>query len=296
MWILITLAASVFQILRTSRQHQLKEYLSPVAAGFVRFAYSFPLALIAAAITFTVLGRDVPDLSLKFWLAVAAGGVSQIVATVALLQSFRQRNFAIGTVYAKTEVIQVGLVSTVLLDEPFRPLGWVGAAICMAGVMWLAAPQGPKQLLAQAGDRAALLGIVAGGLFGVTSVFMRMASTGMESGNTWDRALVTLTCMLGIQTLVNGGYLAARQPSELRAVFVHWRPAIPVGIFSLAGTAGWATAFTLTNAAKVRTLGQIEIVLAFAISVWVLKEKHTRAEYYASALVVLGVVVVVAVG
>jgi drug/metabolite transporter (DMT)-like permease len=69
-----------------------------------------------------------------------------------------------------------------------------------------------------------------------------------------------------------------------------------VGVLSLCGSIGWAVAVTLTNAAKVRTLGQVEIVIAFAISAWVLNERHTRAEYAASALVLVGVVGVVVFG
>ena len=46
MWIPITLAAATFQILRTSRQHQLRAALSVNGAGFVRYAYGFPLAVI----------------------------------------------------------------------------------------------------------------------------------------------------------------------------------------------------------------------------------------------------------
>jgi len=55
-------------------------------------------------------------------------------------------------------------------------------------------------------------------------------------------------------------------------------------------------AVTLTNAAKVRTLGQVEIVIAFMISTWVLHERHSRAEYLASGLVLIGVVGVVVFG
>ncbi len=296
MWIPVTLAAAVFQILRTSRQHALRGVLSTNGAGFVRYAYGFPLAVVAALVTFPVLGRDIPSVSWKLWAAVAVGGGAQILATIALLASFRHRDFAIGTVYAKTEVIQVGLVSAVVLGEPFRPLGWVAAVVCMVGVMWLAAPGGLGQLIDLAGDRAAVLGVAAGGLFGVAAVFIRVGSTSIDTGTTWDRALVTLTAMLGIQTVVNGGQLRIRHPEEFRAVFRHWREALPVGVLSLAGSAGWATAVTLANAARVRTLGQVEIVIAFAVSVLVLRERHSRAEYLASALVTAGVVGVIAVG
>ena len=39
-------------------------------------------------------------------------------------------------------------------------------------------------------------------------------------------------------------------------------PALPVGLFSLLGSIGWAWAFTLESAAKVRTLGQVELTVA----------------------------------
>ena len=99
MWILITLAAATFQILRTSRQHELRSLLSTTAAGFVRYAYGAPLAIALSLMLFGVLGRDLPTVPGRFWLFVMVGSVSQIVATVALLQSFKVRDFAIGTVY-----------------------------------------------------------------------------------------------------------------------------------------------------------------------------------------------------
>jgi drug/metabolite transporter (DMT)-like permease len=102
--------------------------------------------------------------------------------------------------------------------------------------------------------------------------------------------------MLGIQTVLNAVWLVVRDRQELVRVGAAWREALPVGILSLCGSAGWAVAVTLTNAAKVRTLGQVELVIAFAISAWVLHEQHTRAEYAASALVLVGVVGVVVFG
>ena len=45
-----------------------------------------------------------------------------------------------------------------------------------------------------------------------------------------------------------------------------------------------------------RTLGQVELLFTFAVSYWLLKERHTHAELGASALVALGVVAVVVFG
>jgi hypothetical protein len=60
MWIPITLAAATFQILRTSRQHRLRSVLSVNGAGFVRYAYGFPLAVLASIVTFAVVGDELP--------------------------------------------------------------------------------------------------------------------------------------------------------------------------------------------------------------------------------------------
>jgi drug/metabolite transporter (DMT)-like permease len=296
MWIPITLFAATCQILRTSRQHLLRSRLSVNGAGFVRYAYGFPLAVVAAAVTFGVAGADVPEVPARFWLIVTGAGAAQILGTVALLRAFDLRDFAVGTVYAKTEVVLVAVVSAVALDEPLRPPGWLAAVVCMIGVAWLAAPGRISTVLTRAADPAALMGIAAGAGFAVAAVGIRAASTSLEDASTWSRALLTLTVMLGVQTLLNGTQLAVTDRRELGRVFAAWRHAVPVGVLSLCGSAGWAVAVTLTNAAKVRTLGQVELVLAFAISAWVLHEPHTRAEYAASGLVLVGVVGVIALG
>lgn len=296
MWIPVTLAAATFQILRTSRQHQLRAALSVNGAGFVRYGYGFPLAVVVALVTFLIAGADVPTIPPRFWLIIAGGGIAQILATIALLKAFDIRDFAIGTVYAKTEVILVAIVSAVALSEPLDAAGWVATIVCMVGVAWLAAPTRIIDALTSAADPAALMGILAAGGFAIAAVAIRGASTSLDGGTTWTRALLTLTAMLGIQTLMNGTQLFITDRDELTNVWRHWRAALPVGILSLCGTTGWAVAVTLTNAAKVRTLGQIELVLAFGISALVLHERHTRAEYAASGLVLVGVVGVIALG
>lgn len=296
MWVPITLAAATFQILRTSRQHQLRSVLSVNAAGYVRYAYGFPLALIAAVATYALSRRGLPDIPLRFWPIIAGAGLAQIGGTLALLKSFDLRDFAIGTVYAKTEIVLVAIVSAVALGEPLAPLGWVAVVVCMVGVAWLAARGGFRTVLSSAGDPAALMGILAAAGFAGAAVGIRAASNSLGDAPTWHRAVLTLTVMLGIQTVINGTQLAATNRGELVAVYRNWRAALPVGMLSVAGSAGWATAVTLTNATKVRTLGQVELVMAFAISVFWLHEHHERSEYAASALVMAGVIGVIAFG
>jgi len=292
MWIPITLAAATFQILRTARQHELRSALSSSAAAFVRFAYGAPLAVLVSAVLFGVLGRDVPGIPPRFWLYVLVGGISQILGTVALLQAFRVRDFAIGTVYSKTEVLFVAALGALGLEPALSALGWVGALLVTAGVMWLASSGSITTLIRKAGDPAALLGLLAGMGFGAAALGIRAASRSLDGAPSFDRAVLTLTFMLLLQTAINAAWFAATEPAQLARVALAWKAALPVGVFSLLGSTAWAWAFTLESAAKVRTLGQVELIIAFLIARFTLGERHTRADITASAVVLAGVVVV----
>jgi len=296
MWIPITLAAATFQILRTSRQHELRSVLSTTAAGFVRYAYGAPLALLLSLVLFGAVGRDVPSAPGRFWPIVVVAGASQIVATVALLAAFKRRDFAIGTVYSKSEVLIVAALGAVGIGEGLRLLGWAGAVLVTVGVAWLASGGSFHTLMGRAGDPAALLGLLAGAGFAAAAVGIGSASRSLTGAPAFDRAVLTLTAVLVVQTVVNAAWFAVTDPGALTAVARAWRPASWVGITSLLGSICWAWAFTLESAAKVRTLGQVELVIAFVVARVTLGERHTRAEIAASAVVLFGVVVVTVAG
>ena len=293
MWIAITLAAATFQIVRTSEQHRLRSVLSVNEAGFVRYFFGLPLALVALAIL-AISWDTVPSVPLHFVPIVVGAGVGQILGTIALLQSFRIRDFAVGTVYAKGEVVLVAVASTVLIDEIPSALGWAGVLVVTIGIVWLASQRlGDPGEIIKRFDPAALLGLAAGGLFALTSVGIRSAANAIDGGGDFDRALITLTAMLSAQVLINGsGLLVAPNESVMRVARA-WRTAVPVGVLSLAGSACWAWAIAIEGPTKVRTLGQVELVLAFAIGIAVHGERHRRAEYLASALIVGGIIAIV---
>ena len=126
MWIPITLAAATFQILRTSRTAR----TAVRAVGRCGRVRALPLRRALR----TGAGRGVvrrcspticPTSRPRFWLDVALAGVSQIVATIALLRAFRERDFAIGTVYSKSEVIAVAVIGAIGLGEALQLAGLV---------------------------------------------------------------------------------------------------------------------------------------------------------------------------
>jgi drug/metabolite transporter (DMT)-like permease len=294
MWVPITLIAAAFQTARTALQHRLRALLSVSGAGFVRYAYGAPLATMAV-LTAWAMGARWPHVEPRFWPTITAGGVAQILGTICLIRAFDARDFAVGTVFAKTEVVQVAVFSWVILGETLRWGGWVGTVVCTTGVVLLAS-SGGRLSWASLRQPAAWFGLAAGGLFGLAAIGIRAATKSLTDSPTLMRALVTLAVMNTIQTVLHGGYLMVRERDQVRLAFVHWRSSAVVGVLSVCGSAGWAIALALQQAAKVRTLGQVELLFTFAVSRWWLHDRHTRTEYWASGLVAVGVLLVLLAG
>lgn len=273
MWIIVTLVAAGFQTARTALQHRLRSLLSVSGAGFVRYLYGAPLSALAVCVAWAA-GVEWPQIAARFWPTILGGGVAQILGTVCLIRAFDARDFAVGTVFAKTEVVQVALFSLVLLGEPLRWGGWLGAAVCMVGVALLAT-KGRRLTWVAVRQPAALYGLAAGGLFGLASIGIRGATKALSGGPIVMHAIVTLAVMNTMQTVVHGGYLLVREREQARLAVVHWRSSAVVGVLSVCGSAGWALALALQNAAKVRTLGQVELLFTFAVSRWWLHDRHS---------------------
>ncbi|MGA0325258.1 MAG: EamA/RhaT family transporter, partial [Ilumatobacteraceae bacterium] len=125
MWIVVTFLATIFQTLRTAAQARLRPDLSVNAASYVRYILGAPLSIAACMLAVWWSADGMPTIPVRFWFIVTAAGIAQIVGTIALLTAFDRRDFAIGTVYSKTEVIQVAVFSTVIVGEPLQLWGWV---------------------------------------------------------------------------------------------------------------------------------------------------------------------------
>ena len=137
MWIPITMLAALLQTARTAMQQRLRALLSVSGAGFVRYVYGAPLSLTAVGVGIAI-GTRFPHVPARFWPIIAGAGVAQILGTVFLISAFDARDFAIGTVYSKTEVVQVAVFSLVFLGESLHPLSWVAVGVCMVGILILA--------------------------------------------------------------------------------------------------------------------------------------------------------------
>lgn len=296
LWIPVTLSAALFQCWRTAMQQKLRHLLSVNGAGFVRFLYGAPTALVLLAVSLAVTGLALPPPNLAFLLYCLAGGLCQILGTNLLIMAFGFRNFAVGTAYSKTEAVQSAIIALILLGEMLKPLAWVGIAVGFTGVMTLSfAGRGLRlrELAAATVQPAALCGLGAGLLFSLTSICVKLANLALTGPSIFVRALFVLFVTNTLQTLMQGSYLAVREPAELRKAFTTWRSSSLVGTLSAAGSACWFTAFALTDVALVRSVGQIEIVFTLLFSRFYLKENLKKGDVAGLALVVGGVLLIV---
>jgi drug/metabolite transporter (DMT)-like permease len=292
LWIPITVLAALLQCVRTALQQKLKALLSTNGANFVRYLYGAPVSLaMLAAIVAT--GTALPMPGLKFFAFVALAGLAQIVATSLLIYAFTLRNFTVGTAYSKTETVQTAIFGTLLLAEPLSLWAWIGVAVSLFGVWVLSIrgdAKGLRNILLGWTQKSALVGIAAGGGFAIAAVSIRVSSLSLPEGDFVVRAILTLAVMNSLQVLMLGGWLGLKERDQLVRVVVTWRSSAIVGLLSVLGSACWALAMTLENAAHVRALGQIELVFTYIASRWLLKENPLWGEIVGSVLVVAGVV------
>ena len=152
-----------------------------------------------------------------------------------------------------------------------------------------------RELVAATLQPAALCGLGSGLCFALTAICIRLSNDALTGPSIVLRALLGLFVTNTMQTVMQGGYLAWREPQELRKALTTWRSSAWVGTLSACGSGCWFTAFALAPVALVRSVGQIEMVFTLLFSRFYLREQLKRSDVTGLLLVVAGVLIIVAV-
>lgn len=292
LWIYVSIFAAFMQNLRFMLQKHLKATkLSTGGATFSRFLFSSPLVALGVWAYLKAQGAIFPELSPTFWGYALWGGLAQILATACVVALFAERNFAVGIVFKKTEVLLTAMIGLVVLGEGISGYGVLAIAIGFAGVLLLSdPPKGGARFF----NKAVGFGLGSGLLFGMSAVGYRGAALQVDSADVIVRAGVTLSMVTAYQTVLMTAWLAWRDKGEITRVVASWRVSSLVGLTSMCGSFGWFVAFALQNAAYVKAVGQVELVFTFLASYFIFKERSTPKEIAGIALIVLSVLVLVA--
>lgn len=296
LWIPVTLAAVFSQNLRNALQKTLKGRLSTWGATASRFVFAAPLAVLFFFVLRSFTGQGVGQPPGSFYTWGMAGGLAQIVATGLLIHLFSYTNFAVATAFTKTEPLQTALFGIVLLGDKLTAGAAIAILISLLGVILVSMPAGKGRGRFQGRfrlDRKVWIGVLSGGLFGLSAVAYRGASLSLPEGGVLLRASATLAFVTVFQAIAILGWLAWRERGQVARLACAWRVASLVGITGMLGSLGWFTAFTLENAAHVRALGQVEVIFTLAVSLLFFREKVTPREIAGVLLVAAGVVALV---
>lgn len=287
-WVFWSLLAATMQAVRTAAQKYLTSDISPLGATLVRYLFGLPFVAGYLGWLLSSRGVVVPDVSMAFIAYGVAAGFLQIIATILLIRLFTLRNFAVGSCYIRTEVLITAIVGLLVFAELVSPLGWVAMTTCVVGLILITVAKSGR--LSDLWNISAVYGLGAGLAFSLTSLFIRQASLSFGIDDAMFTAALTLAFMVVVQTLMNLAMLLVQNAPEIWIIFRRWRTCLFVGATSVAGSAGWFTAFTLERAAYVKTLGQVEFLLTLAISVFFFKERPNRLEIVGMVTLVGGVI------
>ena len=295
LWIWVTFGAAISQAVRSTYQKKLKAPLGDLGASYVRFSYAIPFAWAWVFIYGGWSGEPLPALNIPFLVWTTVAGVTQIIFTVLLVTLFSHRNFAAGTAFSKTEVIQAALFEAVILGHIVSLQVGLAIVIGVVAVILLSLAKSSltmHNLVASLFTRQTAIGLGSGAFLGFCTVAYKAASESLASDDLLTRAAMTGGVSVLIQAALMGAWMWWRAPDQLRASFVHWRDSSIVGLSGAVSTACWFTAFSLYAVAPVRAVGQVELLFVLAISFFYFRERPSRRELFAMALLVISIIMV----
>jgi len=290
-WMPITVGAALAQTLRNAAQRHLTAELGTLGATLVRFLYGLPFAVLWLLAVGSETEARAPAVSLGFFAWVALGATSQILATALLLRTMEDRSFALGVAYSKTEVVQVAILGFVLLGDPVSLPVAVAVIVATAGVLLISLPDGERsfeRFLRGWMSRTALLGLASGTMFALSAAGYRGAALSLDTAPALEAAC-TLAAAQALQTILLGGWLAARDFLVVVKVVRAWRVSLFAGFMGALASGLWFTGFALESAVHVRTLGLVELLFSYIVSRKVFRERLSVTQLAGFVLLTLGI-------
>ena len=281
-WIPIVVWAAFAQTIRNAAQRSLVGDMGTLGATLVRFLYGLPFAgaWLLLVLVFIAPDSHLPALQLNYLLWLVLGAACQLGATACLLVAMKQRNFIVGVAFSKTEVLQVGIFATLILQEIPTWLSALAMVVSTVGVVMLSLPGRLDGKGLQGGGSAAWIGLASGALFALSSVGYRGAALELPAVSPW--------LIGGLNVLLAQLMQSVALPAIARA----WKLSTVAGMMGALASIGWLTAMALRPAVDVRTLGLVEVLFSYLVSRRMFREKVSRNELIGLLLVGAGVLVV----
>src|SRR3989441_4972188 len=222
MWLLLALAAALFQVLRNTAMKRLGHALDEYINVWGRFTFLLPFALG------TCLVRGWPAIRPGFFTWCAVFGVSQTISTLALSKALKASEISLVTALWKVSLIILLGMAYVSIGERPSALGVAGVLLSAGGVYLLnvrrasLSPWAPLAVLfTDPGQRWTL---VAAFFYAPSVITMKQAIV------TSDPATGTLGGYAAASLIITPVALAT-SGKHFTAVFGGWEGVVGVGVF-----------------------------------------------------------------
>jgi len=278
MWIVLSLAAALFQALRNTAMKRLGHALDEYINVWGRFTFLLPFAFVAC------LWSGWPTFAPSFVPWCLAFGACQTASTLALSKALKLSEISLVTALWKVSLLLLLGLGWVAIGERPSALGLAGVVLSASGVYLLnvrsarISPWAPLLVLfTDHGQRYTLL---AAALYAPSVITIKKAilasNTAAGTFGTYFAASLIVT-PIALRT-------SAR---HFHAVPQHWKEFAALGLFAALTTLSQGKAYTLTLSSYVEAVKQIEILYAMAIGVLVFGEARRVKESALGAFVML---------
>lgn len=281
MWLLLALAATLFQVLRNTVMKRLGHALDEYINVWGRFTFLLPFALLAC------VASPWPALKPGFVWWCLAFGVSQTLSTLALSKALKLSDISLVTALWKVSLLVLLGLAYVIGERP-SALGIAGVLLSAMGVYLLnisrahLSPWAP--LLTLVTDRGQRFALLAAFFFAPSVITIKKA---ILASNT---AVGTFGGYFAASAIMTPIMLCTSAP-HLAALPRYWKEFIALGLFATLTTLSQGKAYTLTLSSYVEAVKQIEIVLAMAIGITVFHEaQRVRESAVGGAVMLAGMV------
>jgi uncharacterized membrane protein len=278
MWLLLSLAAALFQVLRNTAMKRLGHALDEYINVWGRFTFLLPFALAACAI------GGFPTLEPGFWTWCLLFGVCQTLSTLALSKALKISEISLVTALWKVSLlVLLGMAWVTIGEHPSR-LGVTGVLLSALGVYLLnirrarISPWAPLAVLVT--DRGQRYTLLAALLYAPSVITIKQAILASNAAmGTFGGYLVASALMTALALRTSARHF--------RAVPRHWQEFVALGLFAALTTILQGKAYTLTLSSYVEAVKQVEILFAMAIGVAAFGEAQRVRESALGAVVML---------
>lgn len=296
-WIGISIFGALMQAVRTAAQKTLNQTMSNLGTTYVRSLVGLPVMLVFLAYVLAFIDPRWPTFSLEFLFHAFAGGLVQVLATMLLVYLFRLRNFAIGTMLIKVDIVMTAIIGVLFFSEVLSAEGVFALLVVLIGVLLITVGRvgvdklttGEGSFLETLISLPTLVALGSAFFFTLSYLFLREATLTLAPGDFLWRAGWTVVVATAMQTIGLSVYIALKEPGVFAQFWPNRRIISFIGVTSALGSIAWFSAFAIQNASYVRAVGQIEVVFTLLISWAYFKEQLSRLELAGIALTVLGV-------